>query len=76
MITAGADVIVDFVGGSYWDKNMKSASVDSRMVMLGLVSWYSYSVHNTTVISTFPAWWSCDSITSQSRGIPEEEAHS
>lgn len=34
----GADVIVDFVGGSYWEKNMKSASMDSRMVMLGLVS--------------------------------------
>ena len=31
----GADVILDFVGASYWDKNFKSAAVDGRWVLIG-----------------------------------------
>ena len=49
MYLSGANVIVDFVGGSYWDKNMKSAALDSRMVLLGLVC----TLHHThTLIHT------------------------
>lgn len=31
----GVDVILDFVGASYWDKNLKSAAVDARWVLIG-----------------------------------------
>jgi len=31
----GADVILDFVGASYWEKNLKSAAIDGRWVMIG-----------------------------------------
>lgn len=31
----GVDVILDFVGASYWDMNLKSASVDARWVLIG-----------------------------------------
>lgn len=30
----GADVIVDFIGADYWDRNMASLAVDGRMVIL------------------------------------------
>ncbi|KAJ3140833.1 hypothetical protein HK101_003462 [Irineochytrium annulatum] len=33
----GADVIVDFIGASYWEKNLKSLKVDGRMVMLAFL---------------------------------------
>lgn len=32
---SGVDVILDFVGASYWDKNYASAAVDSRWVLIG-----------------------------------------
>ncbi|BGP24530.1 hypothetical protein JCM10295v2_003448 [Rhodotorula toruloides] len=34
---AGVDVLVDFIGASYWEKNLKSLARDGRMVMLGLM---------------------------------------
>lgn len=33
----GADVIIDFVAGSYLKKNMESAAVDARIIMLALL---------------------------------------
>lgn len=33
----GADVILDFVGASYWEQNMQSIALDGRMVVLGLL---------------------------------------
>ena len=36
-LSSGADVIIDFVGASYWEKNVKSVAVDGRIVMLGMV---------------------------------------
>lgn len=34
---AGVDVLIDFIGASYWEKNLKSLGRDGRMVMLGLM---------------------------------------
>lgn len=34
---SGADVILDFVGASYWENHTKCVSVDGRIVLLGLV---------------------------------------
>lgn len=31
----GVDVILDFIGASYWDKNLASAAIDSRWVLIG-----------------------------------------
>ena len=31
----GADVILDFIGASYWEKNLKSAAVDGRWILIG-----------------------------------------
>lgn len=31
----GADVILDFIGASYWDQNLKSAAVDGRWISIG-----------------------------------------
>lgn len=31
------DIIVDFVGASYWEKNLRSIALDGRIVLLGLV---------------------------------------
>src|SRR5699024_3213388 len=33
----GVDLILDFIRASYWDMNMKSISVDGRMVIIGLL---------------------------------------
>src|SRR5699024_6438866 len=33
----GVDLILDFIGASYWDMNMKSISVDGRIVLIGLL---------------------------------------
>lgn len=33
----GVDVLIDFIGASYWDKNVKSLARDGRMVLLGLM---------------------------------------
>lgn len=33
----GADLILDFVGASYWEQNMKSAAVDSKWILLGIL---------------------------------------
>ncbi|KAG8905972.1 hypothetical protein FRB99_007906 [Tulasnella sp. 403] len=34
----GVDVIVDFIGPDYWEKNLASLALDGRMVLLGLLS--------------------------------------
>ncbi|GAA6027352.1 hypothetical protein JCM8097_002619 [Rhodosporidiobolus ruineniae] len=34
----GVNVVIDFVGADYWDKNIESLARDGRMVMLGLLS--------------------------------------
>ena len=31
----GVDLILDFVGASYWDKNLKSAAIDARWILIG-----------------------------------------
>ena len=33
----GADVILDFVGASYWENHTQCVAVDGRIVLLGLV---------------------------------------
>ncbi|MFD2657604.1 NAD(P)H-quinone oxidoreductase [Gracilibacillus thailandensis] len=33
----GVDVILDFVGASYWEKNYKSIAVDGRWVLIGVL---------------------------------------
>lgn len=33
----GVDVIIDFVGASYWDSHMKCIATDGRLVLLGLL---------------------------------------
>ena len=33
----GVDVILDFIGASYWDKNFASISVEGRWVLIGLL---------------------------------------
>lgn len=33
----GVDLILDFIGASYWDMNMKSIAVDGRLVLIGLL---------------------------------------
>lgn len=33
----GVDVLIDFIGASYWEKNLKSLGRDGRMVLLGLM---------------------------------------
>ncbi|KZP18475.1 quinone oxidoreductase putative [Athelia psychrophila] len=34
----GADVVIDFVGQSHWNKNVASMALEGRMTMLGLLS--------------------------------------
>ena len=34
---AGVDIIIDFIGASYWKKNIASLARDGRMVLLGLM---------------------------------------
>jgi NADPH:quinone reductase-like Zn-dependent oxidoreductase len=34
----GADVVIDFVGASHWDKNIAALAPDGRMVMLSFLS--------------------------------------
>ena len=41
----GADVVLDFVGGSYFDNHTKCMAVDGRLVLLGLVSMRSCSCY-------------------------------
>lgn len=33
----GVDLILDFIGASYWDMNMKSIGIDGRMVLIGML---------------------------------------
>ena len=33
----GVDIIIDFVGASYWESHMKCIAVDGRLVLLGLL---------------------------------------
>ena len=33
----GADLILDFVGASYWDKNLASIKIDGRWVLVGIL---------------------------------------
>lgn len=33
----GVDIIIDFIGASYWKKNIASLARDGRMVLLGLM---------------------------------------
>ena len=39
----GVDVIVDFVGKAYWQRNIDSLAVDGRMTMLALLSGESFA---------------------------------
>ncbi|MGY0394254.1 NAD(P)H-quinone oxidoreductase [Fusobacterium sp. SYSU M8A802] len=33
----GVDLILDFIGASYWEKNLNSIKVDGRMVLIGIL---------------------------------------
>ena len=33
----GVDVILDFIGASYWEKNLKSIKTDGRWVLIGIL---------------------------------------
>src|SRR5699024_11390015 len=33
----GVDLILDFIGASYWEMNMKSIAVEGRIVLIGLL---------------------------------------
>ena len=33
----GVDIIIDFIGGSYWEKNLASVATDGRIVLLSMV---------------------------------------
>ncbi|WP_435817634.1 zinc-binding dehydrogenase [Gottfriedia acidiceleris] len=33
----GVDVILDFIGASYWEKNLKSLKTDGRWIMIGIL---------------------------------------
>lgn len=33
----GVDLILDFIGASYWDKNMSSIKIDGRWVLIGIL---------------------------------------
>ncbi|GAA5928767.1 NAD(P)H-quinone oxidoreductase [Sporobolomyces koalae] len=33
----GVDIVIDFIGASYWEKNIQSLGRDGRMVLLGLM---------------------------------------
>jgi NADPH:quinone reductase-like Zn-dependent oxidoreductase len=34
----GADVVIDFVGASHWDKNIAALAPDGRVVMLSFLT--------------------------------------
>jgi len=34
----GADLIIDYIGGNYFEKNLKSLKMDGKLVLLGLLS--------------------------------------
>ena len=34
----GVDVILDFIGASYWEKNITSIALDGRLVLIGILS--------------------------------------
>lgn len=67
----GADLIIDFVGASYWERNIKSAAVDGRIVLLGLVI-LPYQVHDRmngfSVLFWFVAGWGSHRRTFELRG--------
>ncbi len=33
----GVDLILDFIGASYWEQNLKSAAIDSRWILIGVL---------------------------------------
>ena len=37
-VITGADVIIDFIGASYWENHTRCVAVDGRIVLLGLVT--------------------------------------
>ena len=37
LLYTGADVIIDFVGASYWENHTLCVAVDGRIILLGLV---------------------------------------
>jgi len=45
---AGVDVILDFVGASYWERNLASCAVDARWVVIGLLG--GSSVENVSLV--------------------------
>jgi NADPH:quinone reductase-like Zn-dependent oxidoreductase len=44
----GANVVIDFVGQSHWEKNLDSLAIDGRMTMLALLS----GVYKSSRLST------------------------
>src|SRR5699024_12508882 len=46
----GVDLILDFIGASYWDMNMKSISVDGRIVIIGLLGGGRVDIFNLNQI--------------------------
>lgn len=42
----GADLILDFIGASYWEKNLESIAIDGRWVLIGTLGGYELSNFN------------------------------
>lgn len=45
----GIDVILDFVGASYWDKNLASCAVDARWILIGMLG--GVNVENASLMT-------------------------
>ena len=51
-------MVLDFVGGPYWDKHLSCLAQDGRLVLLGLVgarmpAWYTGEVYSANVLFFF-----------------------
>lgn len=44
--TKGVDLILDFIGASYWEKNLESIAIDGRWVLIGTLGGYELSNFN------------------------------
>ena len=42
----GVDVILDCVGGSYWEKNSQAIATEGRWVLFGLMGRYTFNPFN------------------------------
>jgi NADPH:quinone reductase-like Zn-dependent oxidoreductase len=52
----GVDLIVDLIGTDYWERNVKSAAVDSRIVIIALMSGSKIPSFDMRPLLTKRAW--------------------